>query len=127
MELGKQPLVFLCADAESSRMMHTLFPKEMIEEFEIDKINVSATTPTAMKNMLKRVSSILNMRYGSLIDATPRVIDEVLSNSIGDVRSTILNLIFASLKGNLLVFLQHIFLRVIFRMKFYNIYVSIVL
>ncbi|XP_015109903.1 cell cycle checkpoint protein RAD17 isoform X2 [Diachasma alloeum] len=98
MELGKQPLVFLCPDSESSRMIYTLFPTEIIEKFQIDRINILPTTPTAMRNMLKRVANILNARFGDMIDVTQTVIDEVLSNSIGDVRSTILNTIFASLK-----------------------------
>uniref|UniRef100_A0A0C9PYN5 RAD17_0 protein n=1 Tax=Fopius arisanus TaxID=64838 RepID=A0A0C9PYN5_9HYME len=98
MKLGRQPLVFVCADSESSRMMYSLFPPEIVEELEIDRINIPSTTPTAMKNMLKRISKILNAKFGDLIDVTQSVIDEVLSNSIGDVRSTILNTIFASLK-----------------------------
>ncbi|XP_063978811.1 cell cycle checkpoint protein RAD17 isoform X2 [Diachasmimorpha longicaudata] len=98
MEMGKQPLVFLCPDSESSKMVYTLFPPEIMERFRINKINILPTTPTAMKNMLKRVAQILNARFGDLVNVTQAVVDEVLSNNIGDVRSTILNTIFASLR-----------------------------
>ncbi|KAH0561630.1 cell cycle checkpoint protein RAD17 isoform X1 [Cotesia glomerata] len=97
-ELGTHPLVFICPDSEASRVQQILFPAEIIEKYGIDKINVNATTATAMKNMLKRVTPILNSKAGHMLQVTQHNIDEVLSNSIGDVRSTLLNVIFTSLK-----------------------------
>ncbi|KAK0080310.1 hypothetical protein PV325_014167 [Microctonus aethiopoides] len=98
LELGREPLVFICPDSEGSRVQFSLFPTDIIEKFNIDIINVNATTSTAMKNMLKRVSTILNDKGGHLLNITQHSIDEVLSNGIGDVRSTLLNIIFTSLK-----------------------------
>lgn len=63
-------------------------------------LSLNSTTQAAMKNMLRRVASILNARASEYIDVRQHHIDEVLSNSIGDVRSSILNLIFNSLKGS---------------------------
>lgn len=99
MEIGREPLIFIVADSESSRVLNNLFPPAIIEKYQIDTINIPATTTISMKNMLKRVSTILNSKAGHIIDVKQDHIDEVLSNSIGDVRSTIYNLIFASLKG----------------------------
>jgi len=61
--------------------------------------SISAATHTAMKNVLKRVSTTLNSIANDMLHISQRHIDEILSNSIGDVRSAILNLIFVSLKG----------------------------
>ncbi|XP_034939120.1 cell cycle checkpoint protein RAD17 [Chelonus insularis] len=97
-ELGKEPLVFVCPDSEASRVYQTLFPAEIIQRFDIDTINVKETTANAMKNMLKRVATILNSKGNQILEITQDHIDEVLSNTVGDVRSTILNIIFASLK-----------------------------
>ncbi|XP_044018585.1 cell cycle checkpoint protein RAD17, partial [Aphidius gifuensis] len=98
MKMGREPLVFVVADSESSRVLYNLFPQDIIDKYEIDTINIPSTTPTAMKNMIKRISSILNKNAGHMLDIKQDNIDEVLSNSIGDVRSTIYNLIFSSLK-----------------------------
>ena len=61
--------------------------------------SINATTPTALKTVMKRVSSILNNKASHMLHVTQDKIDEVLSNTIGDVRSALLNLIFVSLKG----------------------------
>lgn len=61
--------------------------------------SVNATTQIAMKNMLKRVSGVLNSIAGDMLQVSQQHIDEILSNSVGDVRSAVLNLIFISLKG----------------------------
>lgn len=64
--------------------------------------SINAATHAAMKNVLKRVSSTLNSIAGEMLHVSQRHIDEMLSNSIGDVRSAVLNLIFVSLKGMLI-------------------------
>ncbi|XP_043281777.1 cell cycle checkpoint protein RAD17 isoform X2 [Venturia canescens] len=97
-EYGKEPLVFICNDGGTSKMMKTLFPSKVRDQFNIDHIGVNSTTQAAMKNMLKRVAPILNARADEFINVRQHHIDEVLSNSVGDVRSSILNLIFNSLK-----------------------------
>jgi len=61
--------------------------------------SVNATTQAAMKTMLKRVSGVLNSIAGDMLYVSQQHIDEILSNSVGDVRSAVLNLIFISLKG----------------------------
>lgn len=52
-----------------------------------------------MKNMMKRVSPILNSKAANMLYVGQHTIDEVLSNSVGDVRSALLNTIFKALKG----------------------------
>lgn len=97
-QMGKEPVIFVCTETGNSRLMQTLFAPDVREKFGIDHINVNATTQIAMKNMLKRVSGVLNSIAGDMLQVSQQHIDEILSNSVGDVRSAVLNLIFISLK-----------------------------
>ncbi|XP_024942288.1 cell cycle checkpoint protein RAD17 [Cephus cinctus] len=97
-EMAREPLVFVVSDSGSSRLMQTLFSENIRKAFKLDVISIGAATATSMKNVLKRVSSILNLKGGHILNVTQENIDEILSNGIGDVRSAILNLIFISLK-----------------------------
>lgn len=63
------------------------------------KFSINPVTQTAMKNALKRASSILNSIAGQMLCVSQSKVDEILSNSIGDIRNSLLNLIFISLKG----------------------------
>jgi hypothetical protein len=51
---------------------------------------------------MKRIAIILNNKASHMLNITQEKIDGVLSNSIGDVRSALLNLIFCSLKGKII-------------------------
>ncbi|XP_076232328.1 rad17 checkpoint clamp loader component [Calliopsis andreniformis] len=96
--IGREPIVFICTETGNSKLMQTLFPSNIKEKFGIDVINVNAVTQAAMKNALKRISSILNSTAGHMICVTQHKVDEILSNNIGDIRNAVLNLIFISLK-----------------------------
>lgn len=63
------------------------------------KYSINSVTQTAMKNMLKRVSIILNSTAKDLLNVMQQQIDEILTNNIGDARNALLNIIFISLKG----------------------------
>lgn len=65
--------------------------------------SVNSVTPTAMKNVLKRVSGTLNSVACDMLHILQEHIDEIHCNSIGDVRNAILNLIFISLKGMIVI------------------------
>lgn len=97
-QIGREPVIFICTETGNSRLMHTLFSSDTREKFGINLININAATHTAMKNVLKRVSGTLNSIAGDMLHVSQRHIDEILSNSIGDVRSAVLNLIFVSLR-----------------------------
>ncbi|XP_011871318.1 PREDICTED: cell cycle checkpoint protein RAD17 [Vollenhovia emeryi] len=97
-QIGREPVIFVCTESGNSRLMYTLFPPDARVKLGIDLINVNAATHIAMKNVLTRVSSTLNSIAGDMLQVSQRHIDEILSNSIGDVRSAVLNLIFVSLK-----------------------------
>ncbi|XP_012523873.2 cell cycle checkpoint protein RAD17 [Monomorium pharaonis] len=96
-QLGREPVIFVYTDT-SNWKLKTLFPPHIIEEFCIDHINVFAATHAAMKTVLNRVSKTLNAISGDMLRVSQRHIEEILSNSIGDVRSAVLNLIFVSLR-----------------------------
>ncbi|EFN87402.1 Cell cycle checkpoint protein RAD17 [Harpegnathos saltator] len=97
-QIGREPIIFVCTEASNSRLVQTLFAPTIREKFGIDFINVNAVTQTAMKNVMKRVSGILNSIASDMLHISQQHIDETLSNSIGDVRSAMLNLIFISLR-----------------------------
>ncbi|XP_076755019.1 rad17 checkpoint clamp loader component [Xylocopa sonorina] len=97
-EIGREPIVFICTEPGSSRLLPTLFPSDVRDKFGIVSINVNSVTQAAMKTALKRIASILNSTGGRLLHVTQHKVDEILSNSVGDIRNAILNLIFISLK-----------------------------
>lgn len=59
-----------------------------------------------MKKTLERLSKILNGKASHFLNVTQEKINETLANHIGDVRSAVLNLIFASLKGKEFIILN---------------------
>ncbi|CAL7947033.1 unnamed protein product [Xylocopa violacea] len=97
-EIGREPIVFICTEAGNSKLLQTLFPSNIREKFGIALININSVTQTAMKTALKRIANILNSTAGRLLHVSQHKVDEILSNSIGDIRNAILNLIFISLK-----------------------------
>ncbi|XP_043258209.1 cell cycle checkpoint protein RAD17 [Colletes gigas] len=97
-EMGKEPIVFVCSESGNSKLLQTLFPVDVREKFNIDLININSVTQTAMKNALKRISDTLNTIAGHMMHVSQNKIDEILSNSVGDIRNVVLNLIFISLK-----------------------------
>ncbi|KAK2583570.1 hypothetical protein KPH14_009515 [Odynerus spinipes] len=98
-EIGREPIVFICTEiAGNSRIQQTLFTPSIREKFDITFISINPVTQTAMRNMLKRVSLILNSAAENLLNITQQHIDEILSNNIGDARNALLNIIFISLK-----------------------------
>ncbi|KYQ54026.1 Cell cycle checkpoint protein RAD17 [Trachymyrmex zeteki] len=97
-QMGREPVIFVFTETGNSKLMHTLFPPDTRMKFGIDVININAVTTTSMKNILRRVSNTLNSIAGDMLHISQRHIDEILSNSIGDVRSVVLNLIFVSLR-----------------------------
>ncbi|OAD62799.1 Cell cycle checkpoint protein RAD17 [Eufriesea mexicana] len=97
-EMGREPIVFICSEGGHSKLLQVLFPPNIREKFGIDLINVNSVTQAAMKNALKRVVGILNSVGGHMLHVSQHKVDEILSNSIGDIRNVLLNLIFISLK-----------------------------
>lgn len=65
--------------------------------------SVNAVTQTSIKNVLKRVSSVLNSIGGDMLHISQQHVDEILANNTGDVRNALLNLIFISLRGTCVI------------------------
>lgn len=67
-------------------------------KFHIFRFN--SVAPTNLKSALKRVATIINQKHKSVYNTpTTDVIECVVNSSVGDVRSAVLNLHFACLKG----------------------------
>ncbi|XP_066596710.1 cell cycle checkpoint protein RAD17 [Prorops nasuta] len=99
MSFGRQSVAFIFTDyGKSSYNVLNLFPQTLKNTYKIDSISVNSVTVCSMKIMLKRASGLLNSAAGDILYASQSKIDEILSNNIGDARSSLLNLIFISLK-----------------------------
>ncbi|XP_078044494.1 rad17 checkpoint clamp loader component [Augochlora pura] len=98
-EMGREPIVFICTEVGNSSLSQRLFPPNIKEKFGMISINVNPVTQAAMKNALKRIAEILNSIASHMLCVSQDKIDEILSNSIGDIRNAIINLIFISLKA----------------------------
>lgn len=97
-KMGKESVVFICTDSGGVGVLQTLFPPKIKEQFGIDHISINPVTQAVTKNILNRVSAVFNTQASHMVNVSQQIIDEILSNSIGDIRSTVINLIFASLK-----------------------------
>ncbi|XP_037971064.2 cell cycle checkpoint protein RAD17 [Plutella xylostella] len=100
---AKSPIVFICSElhSDNKNSVLNLFSPQLKEKFNIQHISFNSVSPTGLKSALKRVSEIISKKYSSVY-TTPGadLIDCVINSSAGDVRSAVLNLHFACLKGS---------------------------
>lgn len=62
---------------------------------------LNSVTATGLKSALKRIAEIISKKYSSVYNTpSAELIECVVNSSGGDVRSAVLNLHFACLKGN---------------------------
>ncbi|XP_032517738.2 cell cycle checkpoint protein RAD17 isoform X2 [Danaus plexippus] len=100
---AKSPIVFICSEShtDTKNTSFNLFSSSLKEQFQIHHIMFNAVTLTGLKAALKRASAIMNSKFSSTYNnPTNEIIDSVVNSSGGDVRSAILNLHFACLKGS---------------------------
>ncbi|CAB3261398.1 unnamed protein product [Arctia plantaginis] len=99
---AKSPIIFICSEShmDGKNTSANLFTPGLKEQFSIQHIMFNSVAPTNLKSALKRVAAIINQKH-KLIYNTPTtdVVDCVVNSSVGDVRSAVLNLHFACLKG----------------------------
>ncbi|XP_013145094.1 PREDICTED: cell cycle checkpoint protein RAD17 isoform X2 [Papilio polytes] len=99
---AKSPIVFICSENNSDNKNTTLniFTPSLKEQFQIHHVVFNSVSTTGLRAALKRASDIINKKYDSMYNIpTMDLIESVVNTSGGDVRSAILNLHFASLKG----------------------------
>ncbi|CAH0398386.1 unnamed protein product [Chilo suppressalis] len=100
---AKSPVVFICSDThtDSKNTAGSLFTFSLQEEFEIHHIVFNSVSVTGLRSALKRVSELISKKYISFYDIpTSDMIECVVNSSAGDIRSAVLNLHFACLKGS---------------------------
>ncbi|XP_039753122.1 cell cycle checkpoint protein RAD17 [Pararge aegeria] len=100
---AKSPIVFICSEShtENKNTALHLFSPSLKEQFSIHHIMFNGVSATGLKAALKRASDIISKKYTSTYNIpTADIIESVVNTSGGDVRSAILNLHFASLKGS---------------------------
>ncbi|XP_047503683.1 cell cycle checkpoint protein RAD17 [Pieris napi] len=100
---AKSPLVFICSETHSDNKntaLH-LFTPTIKDQFNINHIMFNSISVTGLKSALKRTVDIISKKYTTMYNIpSPSVVDSVVHSSGGDVRSAILNLHFAALKGS---------------------------
>ncbi|XP_073956878.1 rad17 checkpoint clamp loader component isoform X2 [Choristoneura fumiferana] len=100
---AKSPIVFICSEShsDSKNTAANLFTPSVKEQFKIHHIILNAVSATGLKAALKRVSEIISKKHTTMYNKpTAELIDCVVNSSAGDVRSAVLNLHFACLKGS---------------------------
>ncbi|XP_026734960.1 cell cycle checkpoint protein RAD17 isoform X2 [Trichoplusia ni] len=99
---AKSPIVFICSEShtDNKNSAANIFTPSLKEQFNIHHIMFNAVAPTNLKMALKRVAGIINKKHTAVYNPpTPDLIECVVNSSAGDVRSAVLNLHFACLKG----------------------------
>ncbi|CAH0585773.1 unnamed protein product [Chrysodeixis includens] len=99
---AKSPIVFICSEShtDSKNSAANIFTPSLKEQFNIHHISFNAVAPTNLKMALKRVAAIINKKHTAVYNSpSPDLIECVVNSSAGDVRSAVLNLHFACLKG----------------------------
>ncbi|XP_063536398.1 cell cycle checkpoint protein RAD17 [Cydia strobilella] len=100
---AKSPIVFVCSEShtDSKNTAANLFTTTLKEQFKICHITLNAVSVTGLKSALKRVSEIISKNHTIMYNKpTAELVDCVVNSSAGDVRSAVLNLHFACLKGS---------------------------
>ncbi|XP_063825509.1 cell cycle checkpoint protein RAD17 [Ostrinia nubilalis] len=100
---AKSPLVMICSEShtDGKNTSISLFTPSLKEQFQINHISFNSVSVTGLRSALKRVSEIISKKYTSVYNVpTADMIECVVNSSAGDVRSAVLNLHFASLKGS---------------------------
>ncbi|CAK6978301.1 cell cycle checkpoint protein RAD17 [Scomber scombrus] len=93
------PLVFIVSDSLSGdRSSRFLFPREILEELDINSISFNPVAPTTMMKVLTRISTLeAGKSCGRMCVADQAVLEMLCSGSSGDIRSAINSLQFSSL------------------------------
>ncbi|CAK1556326.1 unnamed protein product [Leptosia nina] len=100
---AKSPIVFICSEThtDNKNSAFHLFTPALKEQFNISHITFNSISTTGLKCALKRAVDIISKKFTSMYNIpSPALVDSVVNSSGGDVRSAILNLHFASLKGS---------------------------
>ncbi|XP_014367105.2 cell cycle checkpoint protein RAD17 [Papilio machaon] len=99
---AKSPIVFICSEnnSDNKNTILNIFTPSLKEQFQIHHIVFNSVSTTGLRAALKRTSDIISKKFDSMYNIpTTDLIESVLNTSGGDIRSAILNLHFASLKG----------------------------
>ncbi|XP_053609797.1 cell cycle checkpoint protein RAD17 [Plodia interpunctella] len=100
---ARSPLVFICSEThtDNKNIAVHLFTPSLKEQCHIQQIVFNGISMTGLKGALKRVAGIISKKHTAVYNIpTSDMIDCVVNSSGGDVRSAVLNLHFACLKGS---------------------------
>ncbi|KAL0883219.1 hypothetical protein ABMA27_016651 [Loxostege sticticalis] len=100
---AKSPIVFICSEShtEGRNTSISLFTPSVKDQFQMHHIVFNGVSMTGLRSALKRVSEIISKKYTSVYNVpTADMIECVVNSSAGDVRSAVLNLHFACLRGS---------------------------
>ncbi|XP_026324407.1 cell cycle checkpoint protein RAD17, partial [Hyposmocoma kahamanoa] len=100
---AKSPIVFICSESytDSKSTVSNLFTPTLKQQFQIHHISFNSVSVTGLRVALKRAAEIISKKHTSMYNIpTADMIECVVNSSGGDVRSAVLNLHFACLKGS---------------------------
>ncbi|KAG6443710.1 hypothetical protein O3G_MSEX003015 [Manduca sexta] len=100
---AKSPIVFICSEShtDSKNTGANLFTPSLKDQFKIHHITLNSISVTGLRSALKRVAEIIYNKHTSVYTVpSSEMIDCIVNSSAGDVRSAVLNLHFACLRGS---------------------------
>ncbi|KAJ2949062.1 hypothetical protein O0L34_g6002 [Tuta absoluta] len=100
---AKSPIVFICSEShtDNKNSAANIFTPSLKEQFQIHHVSLNGASATGLKSALKRVADIISKKHTAMYNTpTTDMIECVLNSSVGDIRSAVLTLHFACLKGS---------------------------
>ncbi|XP_044758725.1 cell cycle checkpoint protein RAD17 [Coccinella septempunctata] len=99
---SKHPIVFICTEVANNRvnLVYNLFPQEILVKYGIAHISFNACAPTLLKTALRRAHDIVQKNKDLFQTPSSKLVDAILSSSMGDIRCAISQYYFASLLGS---------------------------
>ncbi|XP_013186926.1 cell cycle checkpoint protein RAD17 isoform X2 [Amyelois transitella] len=100
---ARSPIVFICSEmhTDNKNTAVNLFTPSLKEQYNIQQIVFNSISMTGLKGALKRIAEIISKKHTAVYNIpTSDMIECVVNSSGGDVRSAVLNLHFACLKGS---------------------------
>nr|XP_023027348.1 cell cycle checkpoint protein RAD17 [Leptinotarsa decemlineata] len=98
---SRHPVIFICTESSSNNinLLRTLFPEEVISKFDITHINFNPCAPSLMKIAIQRAQALLRDNPKSLKQPSQKIVDAILSSTVGDIRNAMMQFHMASLSG----------------------------
>ncbi|KAF2903042.1 hypothetical protein ILUMI_03139 [Ignelater luminosus] len=98
---GSSPIVFICTDASNKKLdlSQTLFSQEIRDKYHITNISFNPCSNTLLKGALKRAYNLAQNHSDLFSNVSSDIIDAIICTSMGDIRCSLNQYQFSTLKG----------------------------